>query len=90
MQKNLSNLLNLQNLMKRSPQSYKEEFTTQLRKYEADRQILIITNAKQIKINKSFGAMVTFLAHVSQQKIINIFLDIEISISKYYNTEIAL
>src|SRR5437016_84743 len=35
MQKNLSNLLNLQNLMKRDPQSYVEEFTTQYRHYQS-------------------------------------------------------
>jgi protein SDA1 len=59
----LENLPALQNLIKRDPESYREEFAQQWRHFEAQ---LAIFNLKPDSLpDPEFGNLVMFLAHVS-------------------------
>ncbi|KAI8822925.1 SDA1-domain-containing protein [Fimicolochytrium jonesii] len=58
-----SNLPQLQNLMKRDPRSYEEEFSQQWRHYESE---LAIFRLKPDSEAKEFADLITFISHVSQ------------------------
>lgn len=57
-----NNLPQLQNCIKRDPESYRDEFVLQLRHFEA---ILEVTQSDPAASNKDFEDLVMFLAHVS-------------------------
>lgn len=57
----IMNLPQLQNLIKRDPQSYKDEFAQQWRHYESS---LAIFRLKPDENSKEFGELVTFISHV--------------------------
>ncbi len=63
----LSNLPQLQNLIKRDKTSYREEFLQQWRHYES---ALTIFKLKPDSESTEFGELVTFLSHV------RLFLDL--------------
>lgn len=56
-----TNLPQLQNLIKRDKESYKEEFMQQLRHFEASLHIFQLNPQAE---SKEFGELVTFLSHV--------------------------
>lgn len=56
-----SNLPQLQNLIKRDPESYHEEFIQQLRHFESSLQIFLLNPAADAA---EFGELVTFMSHV--------------------------
>ena len=56
------NLPQLQNCVKRDPESYKDEFLMQLRHFEA---IVEVTQTDPGACNRDFEDVVAFLAHVS-------------------------
>ncbi|KAI9138407.1 SDA1-domain-containing protein [Paraphysoderma sedebokerense] len=56
-----TNLPQLQNLIKRDPTSYKEEFSQQLRHFESS---LSIFNLNPTSESKEFGELITFISHV--------------------------
>jgi len=56
------NLPQLQNLIKRDPTSYREEFLQQLRHYEASVAIFLLKPAEEAK---EFGELCMFLCHVA-------------------------
>jgi hypothetical protein len=57
----IMNLPQLQNLIKRDPQSYKDEFAQQWRHYESS---LAIFRLKPDDNSKEFGELITFISHV--------------------------
>lgn len=57
-----NNLPQLQNCIKRDPESYNDEFMLQLRHFEA---VLDVTRADPAASNKEFEDLVMFMAHVS-------------------------
>ena len=57
-----NNLPQLQNLIKRDPQSYRDEFLQQWRHYVS---LLSLFQLKPDGASKEFGELVTFLSHVS-------------------------
>ncbi|RKO88958.1 SDA1-domain-containing protein [Blyttiomyces helicus] len=57
-----SNLPQLQNLIKRDPSSYKDEFLQQWRHYES---AFTIFNLKPDHEDEKFGELITFISHVS-------------------------
>ena len=65
MQKHPTNLLNLQNLMKRDPGSYVEEFTTQWQAYLHQYQLLQLPSPPPASLLTSFTSLLTFLSHVA-------------------------
>ncbi|KNC97444.1 uncharacterized protein SPPG_07365 [Spizellomyces punctatus DAOM BR117] len=58
-----SNLPQLQNLIKRDPPSYQDEFLQQWRHYESE---LAIFRLKPDSEAKEFGELITFISHVAQ------------------------
>lgn len=58
-----ANLPQLQNLIKRDPRSYRDEFLQQWRHYESE---LAIFRLKPDSDAKQFGELVTFISHVAQ------------------------
>lgn len=60
------NLPQLQNLIKRDPQSYREDFLRQLRHFESSLEILFLNPTGEIA--KEFCELALFLAHVSAFK----------------------
>ena len=56
-----NNLPQLQNCIKRDPESYKDEFTLQLRHFEA---VLDVTRTDPAACNKDYEDLVMFMAHV--------------------------
>ena len=65
------NLPQLQNLIKRDPPSYREEFLRQLRHFENSLEILKLKPSDE---NKEFGDICMFLAHVTSHPLILISL----------------
>ncbi|RHY96817.1 hypothetical protein DYB35_005190 [Aphanomyces astaci] len=58
----MAKLPQLQNMIKRDPSAYQDEFMMQLRHYESEVAIFRLQPNKQ---SEHFGALVTFLSHVS-------------------------
>ena len=58
----MNNLPQLQNLIKRDPNSYKDEFIQQWRHYESS---LSIFKLKPSSDSTEFGELITFLSHVN-------------------------
>ncbi|ETW05290.1 hypothetical protein H310_04244 [Aphanomyces invadans] len=58
----MAKLPQLQNMIKRDPSAYRDEFMMQLRHYESEVAIFRLQPNKQ---SEHFGALVTFLSHVS-------------------------
>lgn len=56
-----TNLPQLQNLIKRDPDSYREEFLQQLRHFESALQIFLLNPAADAL---EFGELVNFMSHV--------------------------
>ena len=60
-----TNLPQLQNLIKRDPISYKEDFLQQFRHYESQ---LTIFKLKPDEDAEDFGSLVTFISQVEKEK----------------------
>lgn len=58
-----TNLLQLQNQIKRDPSSYKDEFLVTYHNYESTLQVFLM---KPSKANKQLADLASFLAHVAQ------------------------
>ncbi|KAH9113702.1 hypothetical protein AeMF1_012141 [Aphanomyces euteiches] len=58
----MGKLPQLQNMIKRDPDAYRDEFVMQLRHYESEVAIFRLQPSKQ---SEQFGHLVTFLSHVS-------------------------
>lgn len=56
-----ANLPQLQNLIRRDPDSYREEFAQQLRHFESSLQIFLLNPAADAK---DFGELTNFMSHV--------------------------
>ncbi len=55
------NLPQLQNFIKRDPESYREDFLRQLRHFQSNLEILKLNPSNEVQ---NFGDLVLFLAHV--------------------------
>ena len=64
MQKTITSLLTLQNLMKRDPTAYTTEYESQLQLFTNQYELLKLKQNNDKKLNKSFQELIIFLAHV--------------------------
>ena len=58
------NLPQLQNLIKRDPASYRDDFSRQLRHYESLMELLLLNPAENAEMAREFCELTLFLAHV--------------------------
>ena len=61
----ISNLLTLQNVMRKDPESYREEFTQQHRHYQSLLAVFRLQPDLQARDTQHFQELISFLSHVS-------------------------